>query len=360
MQGHSVFRTPSIFLLRAGIIYGKYVPDQKRKTPSNLTSMEYTNFNGFLALLSANTLLPLALIIPPSTLSHTKLAVAFLPLIWSCNAFAWKCNLGFFAAAHAFLSTNFLLFRRPREDFKLLRLKSPAQSQASARKVDEKDNENAEEKESPIFKEPYPNTFWKRLWWVNKLVNSLRYVGWDTGEDKPPAVLPSPETWTAKGCWLVRKAVFIAICFAVFDATNFYQHFDPYFQSGTDIDEQLPRRLATFLSRCYLHFLSPRAVRILIVGVQQYVIFSVMGIILAIPPILLGGLGILDDFWSGTYNWQPIMGNPLVVLDSGLRGFWGKFWHQLFRSVSIPLQYPDLVADRDRSLSAWERPSQHC
>ena len=74
------------------------------------------------------------------------------------------------------------------------------------------------------------------------------------------------------------------------------------------------------------------------------------GIILAAPSILLGGLGILDDFWSGTYNWQEIMGNPLVVLDSGLRGFWGKFWHQLFRPVSIPRRHSDHVTDRETDL----------
>jgi hypothetical protein len=64
--------------------------------------------------------------------------------------------------------------------------------------------------------------------------------------------------------------------------------------------------------------------------------------VLAIIHVSLGGLGILDEWWGGVDNWPVLMGSPLVVLDSGLRGFWGRGWHQLFRSVSPLTQSPSL------------------
>jgi Membrane bound O-acyl transferase family len=79
---------------------------------------------------------------------------------------------------------------------------------------------------------------------------------------------------------------------------------------------------------------------------------------------VLGGIGVLDDFWGGTENWPPLMGNPLVVLESGLRGFWGKFWHQLFRNVRILLKFDictdDLVIDgpRQSTCHCVQSPSQ--
>jgi hypothetical protein len=68
--------------------------------------------------------------------------------------------------------------------------------------------------------------------------------------------------------------------------------------------------------------------------------------VLAIVHIILGGVGLLDEWWGGVKSWPMFMGSPVVLLSSGLRGFWGKFWHQLLRSVSF-LQLINLADDDD-------------
>jgi hypothetical protein len=75
-------------------------------------------------------------------------------------------------------------------------------------------------------------------------------------------------------------------------------------------------------------------VRIVVLAGQQYATFVLINRVLAIIPVSLGGLRVLDEWWGGVENWPMLMGSPLVVLDSGLRAFWGRGWHQLFRNVS--------------------------
>jgi len=54
--------------------------------------------------------------------------------------------------------------------------------------------------------------------------------------------------------------------------------------------------------------------------------------------VAFGGLGIVGEYWGGTYDWPSLMGNPVALFHNGLRGFWGKVWHQLFREVYPSMQ----------------------
>jgi hypothetical protein len=75
---------------------------------------------GYIAHLAAVGLLHAALLIPPSILSHTKLALAFLPPIWGCHVYSWSVGLGFLAAIQVLWATELLLFRYPREKFQVI------------------------------------------------------------------------------------------------------------------------------------------------------------------------------------------------------------------------------------------------
>jgi len=296
---------------------------------------------GFLAQGVSTLLLHGALLIPPSTITHTQLALAFLPLIWSCHYYAWECGLGYLAGVHALWATE-LLFRQPRERFQLIHQKKPASSPWFPKGKTNNSTSDEDKQHDFIWKEPYPTMFWKRFWWVLKLEVSMRYVGWDIGDGRAvKKVSWSNNSRRSRWARLLKDAVFAGMYCVLIDATNFYQYFDPYFQIETDIDEKFPRRLAGFFTRYYMGFLPARFVRISVLGVQQYCMFAIMHSAAAIIFVALGEMGILDDFWGCKESWPPLLGNPLVVITEGLRGLWGKVWHQLFRVVRFRFQLPN-------------------
>ncbi|KAL2065555.1 hypothetical protein VTL71DRAFT_3225 [Oculimacula yallundae] len=123
----------------------------------------------------------------------------------------------------------------------------------------------------------------------------------------------------------IQKFCLIGCSIITLDAVHFYQHFDPYFQIETSIDEAFPRRLGGFFAKRHLRFLSPRFVRIAVFGMEQYSTFTLLGAIPAVIFVILGWIGLVDDSWGRRYNWLSIMGNPISVAQRGLRGFGGCF-----------------------------------
>jgi hypothetical protein len=69
---------------------------------------------GFLSHLAAVALLYAALLIPPSKLTHNKLALAFLPAIWALHIYSWSVGLGFLAAVQVLWATELLFGTRGR------------------------------------------------------------------------------------------------------------------------------------------------------------------------------------------------------------------------------------------------------
>lgn len=307
---------------------------------------------------AAHVLLHAALLIPPSVLSHTKLAAAFLPLIWSCHIYTWGFGLGYIALVHALWATELLMFRDPRKDFALLHFGPPPPPVTIAEEKKDSEDEpvgvlsasastdkNDIKNTTPTtngshrlaWTEPYPISWYKRFIWVSKLVISFRYISWVTSSKQ--AVLyssqPPPPSSKSRTTFVLQKLLLIAFCFGIMDVTNLYQYFDPYMQIETSIDEAFPRRLGGFFATYHLDSLSPRFVRITVLGLQQYSVFTLMGAIPATLFVTLGGVGLVDDFWGRVENWPSVIGSPMAIAERGLRGFWGGFWHQWFRNVSL-------------------------
>ncbi|KAH7317781.1 hypothetical protein BKA65DRAFT_599769 [Rhexocercosporidium sp. MPI-PUGE-AT-0058] len=320
------------------------------------------------AFVTSHILLHAALLTPPSVLSHARLAAVFLPLIWSCNTYSWSFGLGYIASIHALWAAELLLFRDPRKDFALLHFGSysPLPPLPAIAIVEEKKDDSEEEivtiaavedkptledqevnKDRPTEKvttngshriawtEVYPESWWKRFVWVSKLVISLRYIGWATSDtqiilysSQPPPPSSKPRT-----TFVIQKILVIALCICIMDVTNLYQYFDPYMQIETPIDEAFPRRLGGFFAKYHLDFFSPRFIRIAVLGLQQYSLFTLVGAIPAALFVTVGGVGLVDDFWGRVENWPSLMGSPIAIAQKGLRGFWGIFWHQLFRNI---------------------------
>ncbi|PVH82036.1 hypothetical protein DL98DRAFT_587045 [Cadophora sp. DSE1049] len=311
---------------------------------------------------TAHVLLHTALLTPPTVLSHAKLAGAFLPLIWSCHIYTWSFGLGYIASVHALWATELLLFRNPRKDFALLHFGNPPPPPAPPVAVVEEEKKDDSEEEivdvtsasistdrsyiknpSPTtngshqlaWTEPYPSSWYKRFIWVSKLVISFRYISWATSSNQTVlySSQPPPPSSKSRTTFVIQKHLLIAFCIGIMDVTNLYQYFDPYMQIETSIDEAFPRRLGGFFAKYHLDFLSPRFVRIIVLGLQQYSVFTLIGAIPAALFVSLGGVGLVDDFWGRVENWPSVMGSPLAISQRGLRGFWGGFWHQLFRNL---------------------------
>jgi Membrane bound O-acyl transferase family len=305
-----------------------------------------TMLHPLIAHLTACALLHLALLIPPRRLGHRHLAAVFLPLICSCHVYSWTRGFGALAGVHAPSAAELLLWRRPREEFLLL---VPRRDGAGG----------GRDGATAVRKEPYPESLVPRFWWVLKLIASPRFIGWDTGSvvkgvQDSPSSSPStssipPRPGEVRGpaqprsSWLLRKCLSVIVCGIVIDAVNSFQAFDPYFLGQTgNIDAPLlhpsSHLLASSLfgrAHALRSLLSPRPLRIAVFGAQQYATFSVISSLAALVCVSLGGLGIVGDFWGEMQNWKPVMGSPLAICRRGLRGFWGGFWHQLFRHVRI-------------------------
>lgn len=67
-------------------------------------------------------LLPVALTIPPSRLSHTTAASLFLPIIWGLHSYAYIYlgGEGLLASCHMAWSAELLFFKDPRRDARLI------------------------------------------------------------------------------------------------------------------------------------------------------------------------------------------------------------------------------------------------
>ncbi|CZS96889.1 uncharacterized protein RAG0_06050 [Rhynchosporium agropyri] len=306
--------------------------------------------NAMYAFAAAHVLLHAALLTPTSVLSHTKLAVSFVPLIWSCHFYAWNFGFGYISAIHALWSAELLLFRDPRKDFGLLHFETkppapsplPAAATLDAMKdgnrremnvasVNSKDGNKDKSKvithvsHTTGWTEPYPQSLWKRFVWVSKLVLSLRYNGWVTSDSQKAlftSQLPPPRR--SRLIFIIQKLCVVGCCFVVLDAVHYYQHFDPYMQIETSIDEAFPRRLGGFFARHYLGFLSPRCVRIMVFGLEQYCNFTLLGTTPAVVFVALGGIGLVDDFWGSVENWPLIHGEPLCDCAERSQGVLGR------------------------------------
>ncbi|KAI9050635.1 hypothetical protein LZ554_005794 [Drepanopeziza brunnea f. sp. 'monogermtubi'] len=349
------------------------------------------------AHVAAHLLLHIALLTPPSVLSHARLAACFLPLICALHVSTLEHGLGYVAAIHALWAAELLLFRNPRRDFALLhgggsppraaaasveedkdKRKADAREDEMKKKDKEKDKENENNNNNVdevlervtaaiqetkaktktraksaaaaaaangshriAWTEQYPPTFGSRLVWVSKLVVSPRYVGWSTSASQavlyasqPPAPSSSTHRSRSRSAFVLRKLLLVGVCVGILDLSNFYQYFDPYFQVEHSIDAALPPRLGGFFAAWHLSLLSPRLIRIAILALQQGATLTLVGAIPAILFVTLGGLGLVDDFWGRVESWPGIIGHdPAAVVHRGLRGVWGSFWHQLFRNI---------------------------
>ncbi|KAI4268408.1 MAG: hypothetical protein L6R35_006768, partial [Caloplaca aegaea] len=94
-----------------------------------------------------------------------------------------------------------------------------------------------------------------------------------------------------------------------------------------------PRISPTLFS--LIQAMTPRVPRTAVLAGQAYACISQGGSLPVIPIVALSGIGLWPDEWS-PHTWPIFFGRFSAVSEKGLRGFWGTWWHQTNRYLSIP------------------------
>ena len=272
-------------------------------------------------------LLPGALLIPPSVLSHRQLASIFLPLIIACELHAWQASAALDVISTTVLQWSFVLLvcYDPRRDFRRVHWEK-ALSEGS-----EGAGDLMVRKE-----EVYPDrNFVKRLWWVLTLVISIRLTGWKIGNlshDRKQSILPN----ASRTSFLRHALGLFLLSYVLLDISGYYSHQDPYFTTSTmDVDAALPINAlqgpGAVVQRT-LSYLPPRLVRSTIIASQIYGFIAGGFYPVTFPIVALNVLGVIPDEWS-PHTWPRFFGAFSVVRRRGLRGLWGSWWHQMNRQI---------------------------
>ncbi|MCJ1425822.1 hypothetical protein MMC29_003722 [Sticta canariensis] len=274
------------------------------------------NISYFIAIL----LLPTALLIPPSILSHRQLCCLFLPLIYALEvrAFFQMGSIDVLGVDLILWSYNLLAFRDPRRIFKRVRVKSK-RSMAQP----------TETKESQVWDEAYPSDLWSRIPWVLTLMVSFRFTNWKIGE--PSHDHAQPCKGLTRRDYIQRIFMVTIQNYLLLDLTAAYVQTDPYFFQAISIDTPFPPPMpGVLVPFAPLKLLPPRLVRASTIAAQLY---AAVNILFTFPGLLGVALGILSDEWS-PHTWPSFFGPFSAISTKGIRGLWGTWWHQTNRQIT--------------------------
>ena len=269
-------------------------------------------------------LLPVALLIPPSLMSHRQLYLLFLPLIYACQIHAWLQigGLDVISLTLTLWSFVLLVLRDPRRTHRRIRL--TVQSGTS---------KESERRRDGFVEEGYPESFAKRIPWVLTLLVSIRLAGWKIGD--PSHDRTQPALRRNRIAYSKHAFIIIAQAFVILDAASCYVLTDPFFVTpGMSVDEPYPppsKALPTLFNA--LRILPPRMLRCTVLAGQVYAMVTSMFYLPTIPVVALNAIGAVPDEWS-PHTWPLLFGSFSTVGERGLRGLWGSWWHQVNRTIT--------------------------
>ena len=195
----------------------------------------------------------------------------------------------------------------------------------------------------------YPPFMYDRLWWVLDLWTNFRLVGWDRGLRTMPTmpnavqmqlnksikrddtIINRPVTTTGLRRFdsreeLVRHFLWVGIKgYLMLDFFCTMARHDPYFRGKIDaIPSGLPQFMLAWPGAWITGYR-------LILG-MGFVWLGLRNIFVLAPLVMPN---ILDEklmgTWSEPWLYPDHYGSYSVVLDKGLAGWWGGWWHQAFR-----------------------------
>lgn len=280
-------------------------------------------------------LLPTALFVPPSVLSHNQLALLFLPVIYACQLHAWVVGgIDVIGVNLVLWSFVLLVVRDPRRTHRRLWVFSTITVGDNG---DGKGGlEGGRKDGDEVVEEPYPKDMRKRIPWVLTLLVSLRLTGWRIGDPSHDKTQPTPRLKRSDFLRIALPTVVFG--FLIMDATSLYVETDSYFTTSkmsVDAPFSAPSKdLPTLL--IVLRLLPPRLLRSSILAGQVYAMVTSMFFLPTIPAVGLNAIGLLHNEWS-PHTWPVFFGSFSKVWERGLRGLWGGWWHSMNRQITATL-----------------------
>ncbi|KAI0409744.1 hypothetical protein F4802DRAFT_604398 [Xylaria palmicola] len=200
---------------------------------------------------------------------------------------------------------------------------------------------------------PADASFRTRLGWAFDIVSSFRLTGWNWAPSCLPPYEPPPrigpyqlplqygqhktrqgyERTLSRRDYIISRWLFNFVPgYIVVDLCGTLMTADPYFIVGPEHNYPLPAHLASLhpitlsLQRTMLAFVA------IYFALQYAWYFGTIWLALCGPPVL--------GFRAHPWHLPSLTGSFTQVLDHGLSGFWGAWWHQTFRvGFSAPTKW---------------------
>ncbi|MCJ1381617.1 hypothetical protein MMC17_004728 [Xylographa soralifera] len=279
-------------------------------------------------------LLPVALLIPPSVFSKSQLSLLFLPPIHAC--FLHSCLFGggldVISSDAVIWCTVLIGLQDVRGTYKRIRTVENPELPPGTTTPSTRDNKASERFSNKLFiwEEPYPSTLSARIRWVLDLLPSIRLSGWKIGDLVHDST--QPPTPLTRRAYLRHAALIASTSFLLFDTATFLARHDSYFTDrSVPISSPYPSALSTSVNHSALPrvlspllILPPYILRPLVIATHIYATMTLGGALATTPLLVLP-----TPFSPHLY---PMFFGPFSsVLDRGLRGLWGTWWHQTMR-----------------------------
>ena len=209
------------------------------------------------------------------------------------------------------------------------------------------------EEEMEYYWQSYPDNFLQRFLWVSDLLMNFRGPGWNWAISPLPALPPPIKTKlgepidaasksdvssaglrrfnTRQELYRYRMPQFVVGLFLL-DILKTAMMKDPYFIFGPN-GYALPQHLKSFSPSALQFYRQALSSLSIITSLEMVFILAPLGFSLIFGPKVLG---LRAESWYYSTTW----GSFTKILDKGLNGLWGSWWHQTFRfAFSAPSNY---------------------
>lgn len=285
-------------------------------------------------------LLPVPLLISPTILSPRAICFTFFPVLVACLAHAWYTMGGVDVISTDVLLWSLFLWiiKDPRREFRMLVKRKPgsrhvAGTTSSSEKKKSLPADSLPKQDHLDYDVvPWPQDILQRIPWVTSLLISMRLVDWKINE--PSHDKRQPTHTTGKGHFeFIRDALLRQIVgYIALDLTSSFIQSDAYFHDfSVSILSPLPsyQHGPSLLLSLY-NISPPLLLRTIVIATQAYCMISSQYHLPMIPLVFLHYLNLWPDDWS-PHLWPTYFGPVTSILDHGLAGFWGTYWHQVVR-----------------------------
>ncbi|KAF2830112.1 hypothetical protein CC86DRAFT_180709 [Ophiobolus disseminans] len=285
-------------------------------------------------------LLPLGLLVPPTVLSHGQLCAVIVPINVAATMHAWLALGGndVISTDSLYLTLFLYLFKDPRRDFRrIVRCQSRDSAEGLETPHSDGTKQNGEiSGPKPIALEHYPETFARRFTWVMILPQSRPLHDWIIGEPgHDRRMLRSFHHPTRFNFTIDLLSRLLPVLLLFLPLSKQLAARDPYFSEprwpisgpyGSDRSDE--GKMVTLLR----DFLPAFVLRPMTMAMYAYSLL----LSLFLPPMLIvlffNALHFIPDKWS-PHTWRPHFGPFSAIAVYGVRGFWGRWWHQQMRHI---------------------------